>query len=244
MNYRPSPFPSLTPVVKNLLIITTLIFLAQVILARMFPITDMLALHYPASKSFGTYQLITYIFLHGDISHIFFNMFAVFMFGIAIEEHWGSARFLAFYMVTGIGAGLVQLAVAYFTIMYHSSFVTFDQLQDVYLNGHDLWAQNLNYIDIHKGAINTAINSSTIGASGAVFGILMAYGMIFPNRQMMLMFVPFPIKAKYMMLIYGVMEFYLGVARVQGDNVAHFAHLGGMLFAFFMIRYWRNKGIY
>jgi membrane associated rhomboid family serine protease len=244
MNYRPTPFSFITPVVKNILIITFLVFVAQNVLTRIFPVTDMFALYYPASDKFATYQLITYIFLHGGFSHIFFNMFAVFMFGSMIERHWGPARFFAYYMITGIGAGLVQLAVAYFSISYHSAYVPFDELQGIYLNGKGILEQGMNYTDAHMGAINLALNTSTIGASGAVFGILMAFGMLFPNHEIMLMFPPIPIKAKYFVFIYGAIEFYLGVANKPGDNVAHFAHLGGLLFGFIMIRYWRKKGIY
>lgn len=233
-----------TPVVKNILIVNVLFFLAQNLLARLFPVTEILSLHYPAAEGFRAYQLLSYMFLHGDLSHIFFNMFAVFMFGVMLEHQWGTQRFLAYYLVTGIGAGLAQLAVAYFVIRYHSSYLTFEQLQTVFTEGLGILNQNMNYTDAHMAALNAALNSTTIGASGAVFGILLAYGMLFPNQQLMLLFPPIPIKAKYFVMIYGVVELFMGVANFQSDNVAHFAHLGGMLFGFFMIRYWRKRGIY
>jgi membrane associated rhomboid family serine protease len=142
------------------------------------------------------------MFTHVDFSHFFFNMFAVFMFGRTIESYWGSKRYLTYYMITGIGAGLIQLLVCYFSIP-----------------------------------------APTFGASGAVFGLLLAFGMLFPNAPIFIMFIPIPIKAKYFVIVYGVLEFFLGVANRTGDNVAHFAHLGGMLFGIILILYWRKKGI-
>lgn len=171
-------------------------------------------------------------------------MFAVFMFGVTLEHHWGPKRFLAYYLATGIGAGLVQLAVAYFSIRYYSAKLPFEQIQIVFTEGMGVLRQNMNYTDPHMAGLNLALNSTTIGASGAVFGILLAFGMLFPRQQLMLLFPPIPIQARYFVMIYGAMELFLGVSNFRGDNVAHFAHLGGMLFGFILIRYWRKKGIY
>ncbi|MFT3740795.1 MAG: rhomboid family intramembrane serine protease [Breznakibacter sp.] len=246
MNYRPSFFPMITPVVKNILIINVLFFVAQLTVERFFPLTETLALHYPGAEGYKSFQLVTYMFLHdpSGFSHIFFNMFAVFMFGVTLEHHWGPKRFLAYYLITGIGAGLVQMAVAYFSIKNYSSHLTFEQIQTVFTEGVGILKQGMNYVDPSMAGLNMALNGTTIGASGAVFGILLAFGMLFPTQQIMLLFPPIPIQARYFVIIYGVMELFLGVSNFKGDNVAHFAHLGGMLFGFILIRYWRKKGIY
>lgn len=244
MNYRSSFLPPLTPVVKNLLIINGLLFLASLVLHNTLPLNDLMGLHYPASEGFRTYQLITYMFMHADFGHVFFNMFAVFMFGVMLENTWGPKRFLAYYLITGIGAGLIQILVAYFSIQYYQSHLSFDDIQRVYSEGYSVIQSGQNYMDPMMGGLNSALNVQTIGASGAVFGILLAFGMLYPDSMIMLMFPPIPIKAKYFVIIYGALELFLGVFNFSGDNVAHFAHLGGMLFGFFMIRYWRSKGIY
>jgi membrane associated rhomboid family serine protease len=190
-------FPSVT---RNLLIINLIIWGGCQI---SYNFVGFLALFNIGSGYFNPYQLITYMFTHYEFNHLFFNMFALFMFGAAIENYWGQKRYLIYYMVTGIGAGIVQLLV-------------------LYLQG--------NFFPV-----------PTIGASGAVFGLLLAFGMLFPNTPLYLMFIPIPIKAKYMVIGYGLIEFFVGVANHSGDNVAHFAHLGGMLFGILLILYWRKR---
>ena len=244
MKFRSSFLPSLTPVVKNLLIINVLVFIAQQVLQNIFPITDQLALHYPAAQGFESYQLVSYMFLHADFMHLFFNMFPLFMFGVMLENHWGPKRFLLYYMVTGIGAGLVQFAVAYFSIRHYEGNLDYEHIRLVYQEGLSILNQGMNYTDPNMQSLNYALNGQTIGASGAVFGILLAFGMLFPDIQLMLMFPPIPIKAKYFVMIYGAIELFMGVSNMQGDNVAHWAHLGGMVFGFFLILNWRKKGIY
>ena len=184
------------------------------------------------------------MFMHGGISHIFFNMFAVWMFGKVLEQVWGPKRFLIYYMATGIGAGLIQLLVAYIRIIPLNELVTPEQMDYIVTNGYELLQTNRNYSDPVSGQLNILINISTVGASGAVFGILLAFGMLFPNTELMLLFPPIPIKAKWFVIMYGVFELYSGFANNPNDNVAHFAHLGGMLFGFILIKYWkadRNK---
>lgn len=193
---------SIPQVTRNLLIINVIVWVACFLFGRM-GLVGILGLHSIHTGGFYIYQLITYMFTHEEFWHLFFNMFALYMFGRSLEYYWGPKRFLIYYMVTGIGAGLVQLLVCY-------------------LQG---------------------IDALTIGASGSVFGILLAFGMIFPNVPLYLMFIPVPIKAKYMVLGYGLLELYFGISNRTGDNVAHFAHLGGMLFGIFMILYWKKKGI-
>ena len=217
-------FSSIPVVTKNLIIINFLCWLASLVLPRFgIDLIRLLGLHFPTASDFHFYQLFTYMFLHdtGSINHVFFNMFAVFMFGRVLESVWGKQRFLLFYFATGVGAAMIQ------------------QLSWLYLIYGDAKGYEIPLYELlmHPG-INNLI---TIGASGAVFGILLAFGMLFPNERLFLLFLPIPIKAKYFVAIYGIIELFLGVANFNGDNVAHFAHLGGMLFGFFMIRYWKKK---
>ena len=183
------------------------------------------------------------MFLHdtGSFTHVFFNMFAVFMFGRTLEHVWGPRRFLTYYMVTGIGAGLVQILVAFFRIQSFKSGMSVEAIEEVYTQGYNLLQQNMNYINVAQGGLNIALNSVTVGASGAVFGILLAFGMLFPNAELFIIPFPFPIKAKWFVIGYGVFELIFGISNFSWDNVAHFAHLGGMLFGIFMILYWRKK---
>jgi len=199
-SYNNGFFGGIPVVTKNLLIINFIVWGICNIFPN-FPLDSILGLHDLNYGGFYLYQLITYQFTHVALFHLFFNMFALFIFGKVLENYWGPSRFLTYYLVTGIGAGLVQLAICYF--------------QD--------------------------IPSLTIGASGAVFGILLAFGMIFPNIPLMIIPIPVPIKAKYLVIGYGLLELTMGVANRSGDNVAHFAHLGGMLFGIILILYWRNK---
>lgn len=213
------------PVTQNLIIINALCWLASLVLSRFkVDLIDLAGLHFPGTHSFHWFQPITYMFLHDthSFAHIFFNMFAVFMFGRSLEATWGPRRYLIFYLVSGIGAALVQEAVWYF------------QIQAV--------AANYGFSVMQMVAMNPSANQLvTIGASGAVFGVLLAFGMLFPDVPLYVMFVPIPIKAKYFVIFYGLVELFMGVANFRGDNVAHFAHLGGMLFGLLMILYWRKK---
>ena len=230
MNQNNTGFLSGIPVVtKNLIIINLLLWVASLTLPKVgIDLIKLFGLHFPGAKDFYGFQLITYMFMHDthSFAHVFFNMFAVYMFGRVLESVWGPKRFLTFYLVTGIGAGLIQELVWFFS------------LQDVIFASQDL-------VNIGGGQILSKSEFYnyfvTIGASGAVFGILLAFGMLFPNVALYIMFIPIPIKAKYFVIFYGLAELFLGVANFGGDTVAHFAHLGGMLFGYFMIRYWRKK---
>ena len=218
-------FSSIPPVTKNLIIINLLFWLAEIVLPRVgIDLVKYLGLHYFAASDFNAVQLVTYMFMHdpGSFGHVFFNMFSVFMFGRTLEMVWGSKRFLIYYLTTGIGAGLVQ-EVTWFFSLRDAIDATIDQA------GWETTRTLLN-------------NVITIGASGAVFGILLAFGMLFPNAELFIMFIPIPVKAKYFVIFYGIVELFLGVGNFSGDNIAHFAHLGGMLFGFFLIRYWKKKG--
>ncbi|OQA98518.1 MAG: Rhomboid family protein [Bacteroidetes bacterium ADurb.Bin217] len=245
MNYSPQGFTVLPPVVKNLLFLNVGVFIVGFILQMMYQydISDALGLHYIGSKGFKPIQFISYMFLHANLEHIFFNMFALWMFGNILENFWGPKRFFTYYMATGIGAGIIQMIVAYIRIQSIQSQVPADVLEVIYTEGVDILRQNKNFIAPLYAELNAIVNVSTVGASGAVFGLLMAFGMLFPNSYIYLFFA-LPIKAKWFVLGYGVLELFSGIRNTPGDNVAHFAHLGGMVFGYILIQYWRRKGTY
>ncbi len=245
MNNTRSAFGgSIPPITLNLIIINVIVWLAQVVFLRNgVDLADILGLHYIGSKGFEIYQLFTYMFLHSPSSfgHVFFNMFAVFMFGRTLEYIWGGKKFLIYYFVTGVGAALIQMLITFIRLQMLKNSLSPEILADIYNNGYDILQQNMNYVDTIQANFNVILNSVTVGASGAVFGILLAFGMLFPNAELFIIPFPFPIKAKWLVLGYGALELFLGMANLQGDNVAHFAHLGGMLFGIFLILYWKKK---
>lgn len=212
-------------VTKNLLIINVLVFLAGYVLKGYgVDLDDMFGLHFILASDFRFYQLFTYMFLHGGFEHLFFNMFAVWMFGRILEQVWGPKRFLFYYLVCGVGAGLCQELVQYIDYVVElAPYARVDMGGGFVVS----MGEYLNYLN-------------TVGASGAVYGILLAYGMLFPNDQMFVFPLPMPIKAKYFVVGYAAIELLLGLTN-QGGHIAHFAHLGGMLFGFLMIMYWRKK---
>ena len=224
-DFRPSGFSVLPTVVKNLVIINVLFFLATIAAETVLRIdlSDYLGLHYIGASDFQPYQLVTYMFMHGSFGHLFFNMFALWMFGNTLERIWGPNRFLLFYFVCGIGAGLAQELVQY--IQYLTT-----------LQGYDNVRIAANHIIPMSEYLNML---TTVGASGAVYGILLAFGMMFPNSTIYIYFA-IPLKAKWFVLIYGIIELFAGFTSV--DNVAHFPHVGGMLFGLILILYWKKKG--
>ena len=234
-----NPLPTVT---KNLLIINVLMFLATLAAERYgIDLGEYLGLHFVLSDRFNAAQLITYMFMHGGFLHVFFNMFAVWMFGRILEQVWGPKRFLFYYMICGIGAGLIQELVTgihYYTLQ---AGLPPEAVETVLREGGDALSRNMNYVDPTMGSLNLTLHSSTVGASGAVYGILLAFGMLFPNERMFIFPLPFPIKAKWFVIGYAVIELYAGLANNAADNVAHFAHLGGMIFGLILILYWRKK---
>ena len=241
MNNFGSAFRGTPPVVKNLIILNVLFYLATFVLGRSFNIdlTQKLALHYPASELFQPYQFITHMFMHGSTWHILFNMFALWMFGKMLETVWGSKRFFIYYFFTGLGAAALHTFVQWIEVASLKSQMTPEQIETVYQQGYTAFSQGKNFVDPLMGKLNLLINIPTIGASGAVFGILLGFGMLFPNTQLMLLFPPIPIRAKYFVIIYGVLELVLAFTQ-RGSNIAHFAHLGGMIFGFILIKYWQK----
>jgi membrane associated rhomboid family serine protease len=252
---------NITPTVRNLLIINVLVF--ALMNFGYFPLREW-ALHDFQSEYFWAPQLFTHMFMHGGIGHLFSNMFSLFIFGPLLERYWGAGRFLTFYLITGLGASLLYAGVN----MYEHEQMRQDLVEYVdspspeefneYLDQHfpgtvpDQWLVNYQRNPNDQGLIQeskrfaveayeTVLNIPMLGASGAVFGILMAFGMLFPNMELFLIFLPIPIKAKYFVLFYGAYELYAGFQRTPGDNVAHFAHLGGMLFAYILVKYWQRQ---
>lgn len=245
MYQRPTSFKLLPDVIKNLLIINGLFFLATIVLASTanLDLTRILGLYMPGSPHFEPYQIITHMFMHGGLAHIFFNMFALWMFGYTLENVWGSKRFLIYYMVTGLGAALIHLGVNYWeayelrqTLM--SAGFTSADLQRLLETGN--LTQGMEQSRELLTQYYLKYNIPTVGASGAVFGVLLAFGMMFPNQYVYLYFA-IPIKVKYFVMGYGALELYNGIMNDPDSNIAHFAHLGGMLFGFLLIRYWRKN---
>lgn len=247
MNPNNTGFMGSIPIVtKNLIIINALIFLADTLLFRNGALDNFLALHYFSSDYFMPHQIITCMFMHGSLSHLFFNMFAVFMFGRTLEMVWGPKKFFVYYMIAGIGASLLQLFVMYLRASYLEAAIPAEQLSEILsmikTEGHDLLMNQKNYTDPTIGALNLLINGGMVGASGAVFGILVAFGLIFPNSELFIIPFPFPIKAKWFVIGYGIIELTLGIIDSPTDNVAHFAHLGGLLMGLIVLLYWKKKG--
>ena len=257
-SYRPSLWNSIPPVVKNLIVINFILWLAAVVAVRWgVDLNGVLGMHYWAADKFNPVQLVTYMFMHGGFSHIFFNMFALFMFGSTLEQTWGGRRFLLYYLVCGVGAGVLQQVVytiefqptlhALTAVLNSGSADSLMQYQDAigkffkteflqHATLSDVVHMRQQYMDV---VLNRLV---TVGASGSIFGILLAFGMLFPNTELYIMFIPIPIKAKYFVIVYGLLELYLGFANRAGDSVAHFAHVGGMLFGLILILYWKKKG--
>lgn len=245
MNQNSAGFMGSIPVVtRNLLIINVLAYFATVMLKDVVNLNSILSLHYISSSLFMPHQIITYMFMHGSISHLFFNMFAVFMFGRVLETVWGSRKFFVYYIVTGIGAAALQMIVTYFRLQSLEATLPTEVISTVYNEGAAIIAQGMNYTDPQYGDLNGLLNGAMLGASGAVFGILVAFGMLFPNTELMLLFPPIPIKAKWFVIGYGVIELSLGIVDRAGDNVAHFAHLGGLITGLIILLYWRKKGFF
>lgn len=238
-NFRPS-INTIPPVVKNLIIINAImLFITYILGMRGVDLYKILGLHYFESPDFRPFQLVTHLFMHGDIWHLVFNMFALWMFGRVLESVWGPKRFFIYYFVTGLGAAALHTLVNFIEFHYLASKMLPETVQMVVSQGTEIFNQGKNFTDPQAFKLNNILNMPTVGASGAVFGILLGFGMLFPNTQLMLLFPPIPIKAKYFVMGYGAIELFSGIANT-GSNIAHFAHLGGMLFGFFMIRYW-NK---
>lgn len=269
--YRPSSFSFLPVVVKNILIINAIMLLAETVFEEQlgFSFNQQFGLYFPLSQFFQPYQYVTHLFLHGGLMHLLYNMLLLWMLGTTLENYWGSKRFLIYYMVTGLGAAVIHNLSTWFEISQLSGEIArYAQAPNV-MDFLALMKEHVRYLSSDSvSAINAFINTwemmpddqmmaaqsvnwanqlveakmdiPVIGASGAVYGVLLAFGMLFPNSVIYLYFA-IPVKAKYLVIILGAIELFAGFANNPGDNVAHFAHLGGMLFGFFLIRYWNKR---
>lgn len=237
--YRPGGFLSLPPVVKYLIIINIAIYILTIALGRMgIDLYNYLAVYSIKSQFFNPYQLITHIFMHGGLSHLFFNMFALWMFGKTLEEVWDSKRFFIYYFVCGLGAALLHLTVQYFQIQSAIGQMDAEAVKVVMSNGAEVISNGMNYTDLQMRDLNTLINTPTVGASGAIYGLLLAFGVMFPNSVIYLYFA-IPIKAKYFVALLAGLELYLEFSS-HGDHIAHLAHLGGMLFGLIFLLVWKK----
>ena len=241
MNGFGKGFFGLPPVVKNIILINVLMLLASYAANSVFGIelNSILGLYFPKSEHFMPLQIITHMFMHGSFWHLFFNMYALYIFGQVLENVWGPKRFFIYYMICGLGAAFVHESVILFQYNKLIDVISPEQLQLVLDEGTAYFSQGKVFTDETMKSLQMLLNVPTVGASGAVFGILLAFGVLFPNTQLMLLIPPIPIKAKYLVLIYGALELYLAVTQ-PGSNIAHAAHLGGMLFGYLLIRYWRK----
>ena len=231
--YSQSPFANIPPVVKNLLIINIIFFLATWVIDRGNPLgwlNTNLAVYYFNSPHFRVWQIITYMFMHGGFMHIFFNMFLLFSFGPTLEYTLGSKKFFNFYFICGLGAIAFQMVVQALEVYNITGGITVSHpgIEDTYLQ-YGSHAQQLFEI----------YNIPMVGASGALFGLLVAFAMLYPNLELMIIFIPIPVKAKYVIPVYIAFEIFSGVSQRSGDNVAHFAHLGGALLGFILVKAWR-----
>ena len=228
------------PVTKNLIIINILCSMAAFVFDDRFGmnLNDIFGLHYFESDKFELYQLFTYMFMHSGLDHIFFNMFALWMFGRILETVWGSQRFLFYYILCGLGAGLIQEVTQYIEFMplMHDAaqFASYPADTAISING------NVHTASEWLAECMRRISYPTVGASGSVYAILLAFAMLFPNQEMFIFPLPVPIKAKWVIIGYFVLEIYLGLRA--NDGIAHFAHLDGMIFGLLLIVYWKKKG--
>jgi membrane associated rhomboid family serine protease len=261
---RPPSFSILPPMVKNLLIINGLFFASKILFSfKNIDLDALLGLHYFSASDFKPWQIITYMFMHNDFGHLFFNMFALWMFGSMVENVWGAKRFLTYYLITGIGAAFMHYLIIFFqispeltlmaqfldapsldTYAYMTQHCNDAVLQEAFRHNWLLLQQSPDQIDAVVNATQSIqmayLNKfNIIGASGSVFGILLAFGMMFPNVPIYIYFL-FPIRAKWLVIIYGALELFYGVTGTS-DGIAHFAHLGGMLFGIILILIWRKR---
>ncbi|NCB19055.1 MAG: rhomboid family intramembrane serine protease [Bacteroidia bacterium] len=219
MNRGSGFWGAMPPVVKNLVILNGIMLLITFLTGDFM--YEKFALFYIDSPLFKPYQLVTHMFMHGSFIHLFFNMYSLVIFGIVLEQVWGSQKFFLYYMVTGLGAAALHLLVMY---------IEAGSYQNAAMAGSAIAAQHLEILRL----------TPTVGASGAVYGVLLAYGMLFPNNVLQLLFPPIALKAKWFVMIFGAIELWMGLSN-SGGNIAHFAHLGGMLFGYLLILYWKKK---
>ncbi len=243
MYQRQGFLANIPPAVRVILVINAAMFLFSQLVAVMFNIdlNKILGLYFFKSDLFKPFQVVTHMFMHGGLMHIFFNMYALWMFGQVLERIWGTKRFFIYYFVTGFGAVVLHSFVEYLRFLSISSALSPEAVEMVKHQGAEIIASYKNYTNPNLAQLNLLYHIPTVGASGAVFGLLLAFGMLFPNTELYIMFIPVPVKAKYFVIGYGILELFSGLNNSPNDNVAHFAHLGGMLFGFILVKLWQKK---
>lgn len=255
----------LTPAAKNILIINGIIYILSDFIGLRSYIIENFGMRYFHSENFQPYQILTYMWVHGGFGHLFGNMFSVLVFAPILERVWGSKKFLIYYLITGIGAGILYSGINYYEnysfeikvksyeqnpspesfrkLVLNNSSEYYNRLYD-FIDSYEQNPSNSNdnlSIAYANDLLKVKSDVPMVGASGAVFGILLAFAMLFPNMELMLLFFPIPVKAKYLVLVYGIYELWSEINRMPGDNVAHFAHLGGMLIGYLILKYWKRK---
>ncbi len=225
--------PKLTLVVKNLLIINALFFVSYMSFGR--EMYDLLASHWIENPLFKPWQLITHFFMHGDLGHIFKNMLMLFFIGTFLESMWGAKKFLQYYLFCGLVGYIIYMIIQYVLLQYHGQFLSDEVIalavESKYIPGN-----------IHSESYIRLFNTSLVGASGAIFGIITALWMTVPNQEVYVMFIPIPVKIKYVSMFLLMYEIYNQMNQSAGDNVSHLGHLSGMLAGFLLIKYWEKKG--
>ena len=235
---------TITETVKHLLIINVIFFVASISLGDL--VYDLFALHYPSNPKFKIWQPLTHMFMHGDIGHIFFNMFGLYMFGTPIEQMWGRKKFIFFYLSTGIGAAAFQLLLYYFQVNQVSNILLAEGLTgsqiSTFFQTSDLSYSMVERIGREKllSGLST-FNSVMVGASGALYGILVAFAFLFPNARLMLLFPPIPVKAKILVPILILSDLFFGFTSYSIGPIAHFAHVGGAVTGLVMLWYWKKN---
>ncbi len=231
----------LTESVKHLIILNVIFYIATYYLVDNGLMVEFFAMFSTESPNFKIWQLVTYMFMHGSFMHIAFNMFALWMFGSVLENIWGKKKFLTFYFLTGIGSAILYLLIKYFQINAALTEYSQEQINLILTQGAEIILNGRNYTDPQLGFLNELINVPTLGASGAIAGLLMAFGILFPNTELMLIFLPIPIKAKYFIPLLIIYELSMEFASFSWDNVAHLGHLSGMAIGFIIMRYWKKR---
>jgi membrane associated rhomboid family serine protease len=232
--YRPGGFMGLPPITKNFILINVLLYFLTLFLNQYFGIDlyQYLALHYYKSPDFHPLQLITYIFMHGSFMHLFFNMFGLYIFGQVLEEYWGVRRFLFFYFITGMGA-----AVTHYSVIHFSMEKSVSEINELLIDPSLRTDERLFLME----QINNIYNSQiVVGASGSLYGLLAAFGMLFPN-QLLLLYFFIPVKAKWLVIGYGLIELLSGLSSNPGDNIGHFAHVGGLVIGAILVYIWKKR---
>jgi membrane associated rhomboid family serine protease len=236
---------NLTDAIKHLIIINVIVFVAPQLLQLDF--TNMLALHFPMNENFGIWQYVTHMFMHGSFAHILFNMYGLWAFGTPLEQMWGKKKFIFFYFTAGLGAGLIYTLVNYYQFnnlyeLFINAGLNHSEILTILKNGTTNDARVITAISQEQfNEITSLFNTPAVGASGAIYGVLVAFGLYFKDAKLALIFFPVPIAAKYFIPVMILGDLFFGMTKYSVGNVAHFAHIGGALIGFLLAWYWKKN---